>query len=58
MDGDEIEMGRLGYEGWLHRSNLPPHIEDNGEHIGRMGYLCRELYRLRFLNAESADDDC
>ena len=29
MDGDEIEMGRLGYEGRLERSNLLPHIEDD-----------------------------
>jgi hypothetical protein len=26
VDGDEIEMGRLGYEGRLQSSNLPPYI--------------------------------
>jgi hypothetical protein len=29
MDGDEVEMGRLGDKSRLERSNLPPYIEDD-----------------------------
>jgi hypothetical protein len=38
MDGDEVEVGGLGDEGWLQSDKVMPYVEENGKHFGGLSW--------------------